>query len=81
MTLNDFIKEAQERLNIGDKKITLETNLVKDLSLDSIDAIDLIIGLENKYHVKFEDEKIQELVTVKDFLDYINKLIKEKEGK
>lgn len=80
MTLEEFKKEASERLNIKNKDIKRETRLVEDLSLDSIDAIDLIIGIEDKLEIKFEDEKITQLKTVGDFLDYVNQLISSKEA-
>jgi len=48
------------------------------IGLDSVDAIELIVILDNEYGVKFEDmEKLKDIFkTVKTLTDYINMQIK-----
>ncbi len=68
----DEIKEIiVDELNISPEKITLEANLAEDLGADSLDAVEVIMDIEDKYGVKIDDETAKSLKTVKDLVDYI----------
>lgn len=58
---------------VPSKKINLDTNLVKDLELESLDLVTLVIEFEEKYNITVEDKDIKNLQTVKDIVDYISK--------
>lgn len=58
---------------VPSKKINLDTNLVKDLELESLDLVTLVSELEEKYNITVEDNDIKNLQTVKDIVDYISK--------
>ncbi len=47
------------------KEVTLESN-IKDLGLDSLDIVDLLMDMEEKYGIEFENEEMSSLVTVRD---------------
>ena len=61
---------AQE-LNVDADKITLDTHLVHDLGADSLDAVSLIMALEDEYGVEFTEDAAQEIKCVKDIVNYI----------
>ena len=68
----DEIKEIiVDELNISPEKITIEANLAEDLGADSLDAVEVIMDIEDKYGVKIDDETAKSLKTVKDLVDYI----------
>lgn len=54
--------------------ITLETNLFDDLGADSLDAVELIMALEENYGVQIADEDAAQLVTVEKIVEYLEKL-------
>ena len=58
---------------VPSKKINLDTNLVKDLELESLDLVTLLSEFEEKYNITVEDKDIKNLQTVKDIVDYISK--------
>ena len=58
---------------VPSKKINLDTNLVKDLELESLDLVTLVSEFEEKYNITGEDKDIKNLQTVKDIVDYISK--------
>lgn len=58
---------------VPSKKINLDTNLVKDLELESLDLVTLVSEFEEKYNITIEDKDIKNLQTVKDIVDYISK--------
>jgi acyl carrier protein len=54
-------------------KITLESSFTKDLGADSLDLVELILALEERYKIEILDEDTQKIVTVQDALDYLEK--------
>jgi len=57
-----------EALNLNEDEITLEANLKDDLGIDSLDAVELIMELEDEFDVKIEDEEAQAFVTIADII-------------
>ena len=55
---------------ITKKEVTLDSD-IKSLGLDSLDIVDLLMDLEDKYGVEFENEEMTSLVTVNDVVKAI----------
>ena len=51
------------------------SNLRTDLGLASIGMLYLIIAVEQKFNVKFEDVSMTDFETIKDVIDYIEKKV------
>ncbi len=51
--------------------IKSESLLVDDLDFDSIDAIELVLQLEEEYGAKISAEKLKKAQTVQDVVDYL----------
>ena len=51
--------------------VTLEASLVEDLGLDSIDAVELNIALEDALGTAIADEALKEMKTVGDIVSYL----------
>jgi acyl carrier protein len=62
----------KEKLKIDkiDRKATLA-----DYGLDSLDVVEFILDLEEKYNVTFEAQETKDLKTVGDLLDLVEKKI------
>jgi acyl carrier protein len=58
--------------------ITDDSDFVKDIHMDSIDMIDVVIKLENKYGIEIKNETIAKLDTVGKCLDVIQARLAEK---
>lgn len=58
-------------LNIEESKIELETSLVNDLGADSIDAVEIIMELEDEFGIEFDDEATQSVQKISDIVAYI----------
>jgi len=68
----DQVKEILvERLDIDEDDITLEANLRDDLKADSLDLVELIMDLEERFGVKISDEEAQGIGTVGEAVDFI----------
>lgn len=57
-----------EALNLNEDEITLEATLKDDLGIDSLDAVELIMELEDEFDVKIEDAEAQAFVTIADIV-------------
>lgn len=60
-----------EELSVEAEKVTLESRLSEDLGADSIDAVELIMNIEDEFSIQVSDEDAQNLKTVGDLVKYI----------
>lgn len=61
-----------EQLGVDASKITLQTNVAADLGADSLDLVEILMSLEDEFNISIPDEKIAEIKTVSQIVDYIN---------
>lgn len=60
-----------KELKVEAEKVTLEASLKDDLGADSIDAVEVIMSLEDEFGISIDDETAEGIKTVKDLVDYI----------
>lgn len=61
-----------EQLGIEKEKVTMEASFIDDLGADSLDIVELVMALEEKYNTEIADEVAEKMVTVKDVVEYIS---------
>ena len=72
MAIFDDVKEViVEQLNVNGDEVKLESNFVEDLGADSLDVVELVMALEEKFEIEIPDEAAEKIATVKDVVDYI----------
>ncbi|WP_269799517.1 acyl carrier protein [Helicobacter pylori] len=54
-------------------QVTPEAKFVKDLGVDSLDIVELIMALEEKFGIEIPDEQAEKIVNVGDVMRYIEK--------
>ena len=52
-------------------ELTLDTSLKDDLNADSLDAVEVIMALEDKYDIEISEEDAEEFKTIGDIVNYI----------
>ncbi len=62
-----------EQLNIDASQVTPEAKFVKDLGVDSLDIVELIMALEERFGIEIPDEQAEKIVNVGDVMRYIEK--------
>jgi len=60
-----------EELNVPEAKITMQARLAEDLGADSIDAVELIMNIEDEFSIQVSDEEAQNIKTVGDLVKYV----------
>ena len=71
MVLDKMKDILVEQLECDPEDITMESLLVDDLGADSLDAIDLVMSVEDTFKVEVPDEIIEKIETVGDIVNYI----------
>ncbi|MCQ2930883.1 acyl carrier protein [Helicobacter pylori] len=62
-----------EQLGIDASQVTPEAKFVKDLGVDSLDIVELIMALEERFGIEISDEQVEKIVNVGDVMRYIEK--------
>lgn len=78
-TFDRIKKIITEHLDIDESKIIPEASFAADLGADSLDTVELIMALEEHFEIEIPDEEAQNILTVKNAVDYINEKVAKKE--
>lgn len=69
----DKIKDLiVDQLGVEPDMVTMDTNMMKDLEADSLDAVEIILGAEEEFDIEIPDEEAENFVTVGDLVNYID---------
>ena len=60
-----------DQLSVDSDEVTLEASFVDDLGADSLDVVELIMGLETEFDIEIPDEDAEKISTVGDAVEYI----------
>lgn len=66
-------KLIASELGIKEDQIKLESSLTQDLGADSLDAVELIMAIEDEFNVQVNDEEAQSIRTVNDIVKLLSK--------
>ncbi len=72
MTFDKVKGLLAEQLNVDEAKITPSSKIVEDLGADSLDIVELLMGLEEEFGITVEEDKVQKISTVGDIVDLID---------
>ena len=62
-----------DKLGVDESEVTPEANFTNDLGADSLDTVELIMEFEKEFNISIPDEDAENIATVADAIDYINK--------
>jgi acyl carrier protein len=77
MSMFDRVKKVLvTNLQIDEKDIKPEAELVNDLGINSLDLADLVLICEEEFEIEIDDSSIRNFVTVGDVVTYLEGLVK-----
>jgi acyl carrier protein len=73
----DKIKEIiVDQLGVEEEAVTMETHLMKDLEADSLDAVEIIMAIEEEFDIEVPDEEAEKFQVVGDIVKYVEEASK-----
>ncbi len=71
MVLEKLISMAAERF--GMEKMSLSANTTfEELNIDSLDMVELLMGIEDEFDITVDDEDVENFTTLGDVAEYIS---------
>ena len=72
MTFEKIKNIIIEELGVSeDENITMETSLMDDLDADSLDAVEIIMALEDEFEISIPDEDAEGFENISDIVKYV----------
>lgn len=74
-TFDRVKKVVLDKLKVNDDEVVGPASFEDDLGADSLDQVDLVMGLEEEFDIEIPDEDTAKIGTVQQAVDYINEKI------
>ncbi len=71
-TFDRVKKVVVEQLDVAEDEVTPQASFVDDLGADSLDVVELVMGLEEEFDVEIPDEDAEKITTVQEAVTYID---------
>ena len=72
MALLDDVKDVViEQLDCDPAEVKEDSKFIEDLGADSLDVVELVMALEEKFDIEIPDEDAEKILTVADAIKYI----------
>ena len=65
---------VSEKLSLDPEKVQRDSHLHEDFGADSLDAVEIIMAVEDAFDIEVADDVLMNIKTVKDIVDYIEKV-------
>jgi acyl carrier protein len=70
--VDETVKQViAEQLGVDAGKVVPEAYIVGDLGADSLDTVELVMALEERFNTEIPDEDASKILTVQDAIDYV----------
>lgn len=70
-TRNQIKAIIVEQLSVSEDEVTDAASFIEDLGADSLDIVELIMALEEKFDIEIPDEDAEKIQTVNDVFSYV----------
>lgn len=64
-------KIIAKELTVEEREVVLDASFAEDLGADSLDAVELIMALEEEFKLDIPDDDAERITTVQGAIDYI----------
>ena len=71
MVFEKVVQILAEQLSVDPDKITMDSMLEEDLDADSLDAIDIVMSIEDEFGIEVPYEAITDMKSVGDIVNFI----------
>jgi len=74
----EIISILSEISGVDESDIKPETDLAKDLDIDSIKAIEITVAIEKKFKISVRDEDVPKIMTLRQAVELVDQLLAQK---
>jgi len=74
----EIISILSEVSGVDESDIKAETDLAKDLDIDSIKAIEITVAIEKKFKISVRDEDVPKIMTLRQAVGLVDQLLAQK---
>ena len=71
--LASFASIVEEFIGVPTEEVTPDAHLVKDLDIDSLSMVEIVMSAQDKFGVQIPDEELKNLQTVGDVVSYVQR--------
>ena len=71
----EIISILAEISGVDEQEIKPDTDLAKDLEIDSIKAIEITVAIEKKFKISVRDEDVPKIMTLQQAVDLVSQLL------
>ena len=64
-----------DQLSVEEDMVTMDTNMMKDLEADSLDAVEIVMAIEEEFDIEIPDVEAEAFAEVADLVKYIEEQI------
>ena len=75
MELERLIKAVADVLDLDPATITADSKFVDDLGADSLDVLEIVMGIEEEFDIEIDNDEAEKISTVQDAVDQIKKVV------
>jgi acyl carrier protein len=65
-----------KQLSFKEEDVKNESKFIDDLGADSLDTVELVMGLEEEFDTEIPDEEAEKITSVQEAIDYVTKNLK-----
>ena len=65
-----------KQLGVKEEDVKNESKFIDDLGADSLDTVELVMGLEEEFDTEIPDEEAEKITSVQEAIDYVIKNLK-----
>jgi acyl carrier protein len=65
-----------KQLGVKAEDVKNESKFIDDLGADSLDTVELVMGLEEEFDTEIPDEEAEKITSVQEAIDYVNNNLK-----
>ena len=72
---DDVIEAISNQVYVDGDELSEKTTLHEDLAMDSLDDVEVVMELEDKYNIDVSDDDASKCVTIGDVIDLIDRMV------
>ena len=65
-----------DQLSVSADAVKLESKIIEDLGADSLDVVELVMALEEKFGIEIPDSEAEKLLSIQDVVTFVENLNK-----